>query len=325
MVLQIILTVFKIIGIILLCLLALLLIILISPIRYKADIGYHDNKPVIKGVITYFFRFLRIYADYPSDRILKIKVLFFTLNSDKEDKGSDADKHEEKKSGKEDVKPDGDKEENKPGENNETAEPVETSDTPEDSKDKQGTKDDTAENPLNTENEKEKTSESTENTDSGEEKTGKAKEPLPERIRLTLEKICGKIECTMRAVEKTGDFLELESTRRFLEVTKKAGIRMFRSMRPHISGKAVVGMEDPSTTGLICAVYGILSPYRKGDFTLDARFEEEIMDADVKIRGRIILMVMLLQALRILIFGHALKVKKNLDVVLRAWRKNGNE
>ncbi len=303
MVLQIVLTVLKVICIILLFLLALLLIILISPIRYKADIGYHDNKPVIKGVITYFFRFLRIYADYPSDRILKIKVLFFTLNSDKEDKGSDADKHEEKKSGKEDVKPDGDKEENKSRE----------------------TKDDTAENPLNTENEKEKTSESTENTDSGEEKTGKAKEPLPERIRLTLEKICGKIECTMRAVEKTGDFLELESTRRFLEVTKKAGIRMFRSMRPHISGKAVVGMEDPSTTGLICAIYGILSPYRKGDFTLDARFEEEIIDADVKIRGRIILMVMLLQALRILIFGHALKVKKNLDVVLKAWRKNGNE
>ena len=64
MVLQIVLTVLKVIGIILLCLLALLLIILISPIRYKADIGYHDNKPVIKGVITYFFRFLRIYADY---------------------------------------------------------------------------------------------------------------------------------------------------------------------------------------------------------------------------------------------------------------------
>ncbi|MBR1440622.1 MAG: hypothetical protein IJ589_05290 [Lachnospiraceae bacterium] len=303
MVLQIVLTVLKVIGIILLCLLALLLIILISPIRYKADIGYHDNKPVIKGVITYFFRFLRIYADYPSDRILKIKVLFFTLNSDKEDKGSDEDKHEEKKSGKEDVKPDGAKEENKSLE----------------------TKDDTAEPPLNTENEKEKASESTENTDFGEEKTGKAKDPLPERIRLTLEKICGKIECTVKAVEKTEDFLELNSTRRFLEVTKKAGIRMFRSMKPHISGKAVIGMEDPSTTGLICAVYGVLSPYRKGNFTLDARFEEEIIDADIKIRGRIILMVIILQTLRILIFGHALKVKKNLDLVLKAWRKNGNE
>ncbi len=288
MVLQIILTVLAIFGIILLCILALLLLFLICPIRYKADISYHDNKPAVKGVITYFFHILRIYAEYPSDRICVIKVLFFTLGSDKKEKKSS--KRTDEKSAVA---------------AKETTETAETA--PEAAKPK-----------SEEESSSEKKTEETE--------TAKDKEPLPERLQLTLEKICGKIEGTIRAVEKTEDFLYLPSTQNLLKVSKKAGIRMFRSMKPHISGKAEIGFEDPSVTGMIYAVYGVLSPYRSGNFTLDAYFEEEVPpEADVKIRGRIILGVILVQTLRILIFGHALKVKKNLNVVQKAWRKNGNE
>ncbi len=295
MVLQIILTVLAIFGIILLCILALLLLFLICPIRYKADISYHYNKPAVKGVITYFFHILRIYAEYPSDRICVIKVLFFTLGSDKKENKSSKRKDEK---GAVAAK--------------ETTETVETA--PEAAKEE------------TTENEESPVSESAENTASEEAETAKDKELLPERLQLTLEKICGKIEGTIRAVEKTEDFLYLPSTQNFLKVSKKAGIRMFRSMKPHISGKAEIGFEDPSVTGMIYAVYGVLSPYRSGNFTLDAYFEEEVPpEADVKIRGRIILGVILVQTLRILIFGHALKVKKNLNVVQKAWRKNGNE
>ncbi len=308
MILQIILIVLKVIGIILLCLLAFLLLLLICPIRYRADIRYHDDKPAVKGVITYFFRFLRVYADYPSDRILKIKVLFFTLNADKEDKNTDEETDKKKE----------------PGKNEDKADEA-PSEALENTKEEQTNKEEVSETTQDTTPETEKASESSENTGYQEEEAAETKEPLPERIRLTLEKICGKIESTVKAVEKTEDFLELPGTQNFLNVTKNAVIRMFRSMRPHISGKAVIGMEDPSTTGLICAVYGILSPYRSGKFDLDARFEEKIIDADVRIKGRIILMVFLVQALRILIFGHALKVKKNLNIVQKAWRKNVNE
>ena len=306
MVLHILLTVLKVIGIILLCILALLLLILISPIRYKIRITY-GGEVHIKGKVSYLLKSIRARILVPDEDTVKVKVLFFTVYPRKKEKkkketdGTDSTKQDK---AKENNPKKNKAEENKAEENK--AEENKAGNGQEDGTSKTGPEAELASEETLSEAEIQKEPE----TEQKEENS----------LAYTIERICDKIDSVARALDKTEDFLELKSTKQFLEVTKKASLHMLKSMKPSIKGKAILGFEDPSLTGKICAVYGVLYPYHRGDLHLDARFEEEIADVDVTVKGRIILMVFLVQGLRILIFGHAMKVMKNFKILQKIWR-----
>ena len=326
MVLHILLTVLKVIGIILLCILALLLLVLISPIRYKIRITY-GGEVHIKGKVSYLLKLIRARIRVPDEDTVKVKVLFFTVYPRKNDKkkketdGTDSTKQDKAKENPKKNKA----EENKAGNGQEDG----TSKTGLGAE--HASEETLSEAEIPKEPETEQKAENTSKVPSDPSEYMKAQkeenadpEDLPdtpaERLAYTIERICDKIDSVARALDKTEDFLELKSTKQFLEVTKKASLHMLKSMKPSIKGKAILGFEDPSLTGKICAVYGVLYPYHRGEFQLDARFEEEIADVDVTVKGRIILMVFLVQGLRILIFGHAMKVMKNFKILQKIWR-----
>ena len=301
MVLHILLTVLKVIGIILLCILALLLLVLISPICYKIRITY-GGEVHIKGKVSYLLKSIRARILVPDEDTVKVKVLFFTVYPQKKDKkkketdGTDSTKQDKAK-------------ENNPKKNKAEENKAE------ENKAGNGQEDETSKTGPEAEHASEETL-----SEAEIQKEPETEQKAENSLAYTIERICDKINSVARALDKTEDFLELKSTKQFLEVTKKASLHMLKSMKPSMKGKAILGFEDPSLTGKICAVYGVLYPYHRGDLHLDARFEEEIADVDVTVKGRIILMVFLVQGLRILIFGHAMKVMKNFKILQKIWR-----
>lgn len=67
-----------------------------------------------------------------------------------------------------------------------------------------------------------------------------------------------------------------------------------------IKGFVRFGFEDPSLTGKICAVIGILYPVIPEKLDIDPDFTQSVFEADVTISGRIILFIVLLNGLKIL-------------------------
>ena len=74
------------------------------------------------------------------------------------------------------------------------------------------------------------------------------------------------------------------------------------------------GFEDPSVTGQILAVAGMTCPIHKNRIELRPVFDKKIFETDVKLRGRIRLVVILKEGLE-------LYFDKNVKYMIKAWKK----
>ena len=85
-----------------------------------------------------------------------------------------------------------------------------------------------------------------------------------------------------------------------------------------ITGFIRFGFEDPSLTGKICAVIGVLYPVIPEKLEIDPDFTQSVFEADVKISGRIMLFMVLLNALKIL-------MNKKVRALIRKFRGKDNK
>lgn len=94
-------------------------------------------------------------------------------------------------------------------------------------------------------------------------------------------RICGKIDKVTRFIGdyRTGAFLRLV----FGDLKK-----ILRHVLPRkLDGDVELGLEDPSTTGLITAAYSAAYPVHSGNLRLKTDFEEQKMNGNLDIKGHI--------------------------------------
>ena len=117
------------------------------------------------------------------------------------------------------------------------------------------------------------------------------------------EGVSEKADGILTKVGRITDLLDDPHGQKALVLVKRQLIRILKSIAPK-RGKATahVGMPDkPETMGQICMITGILYPFTEKRLTVIPEFEEEVLDADGWLSGRIWLCVIAGCAIRLLI------------------------
>ncbi len=114
------------------------------------------------------------------------------------------------------------------------------------------------------------------------------KTPILEKIRLTFRKIRG-------ILDKAGEFIAL------FQQIKPILWKLLKHIRPRkIDGFVEFGFEDPSTTGIVCGIIGMLPLPIPKKLQLIPDFQEAKLICDVNIMGRMFMIVLLINLIRLL-------------------------
>lgn len=324
--LTIILSILKIIGIILAAVIGILLLVLICglfvPVRYRvAADGKLGGQPPVRVEIkaTWLLHIVNILFSYHESACLRIRLFCFTLldsSRKKKEKGGKRKKQKtgKKRSGREKTGVQGIREEERTKE--EEAAGLETEKPGIAEAEESGSQTEEAEGTFPEE--------------AGEGMTGRIKaffhavfrffhklvEAL-KNIEYTIREICGKIKKVMENIRYYIDILQGEAFQSVFRNAKKQLLWICRRLKPEkcrINLRA--GMEDPAATGQIMAVYGMLYPVVGGGIFLQPEFEEKVMEGDVYIKGKITGIIFLVAGLKMVL-------DKNIWRLLKLLKKEG--
>ena len=276
--LHVILQILSVIGIVLLSLLGvlllLILLVLFVPVRYKLK-GHKEGDGLWLQVrVTYLLHLLSARLDYPDPGSLTVKVCgikFFDSSADK--------KPEKKETAKEPVPDEGEKEP-------EPAKPA-----------KKLAPDEGQKEPEPAEIPKEP-----EAPEKHYRKTLKERiREIFEKIKYTILSVYDKIKNGLQKAEELKatvvyykNALEAPQNRRFFKRVKKRVFRILKSIRPKVlKADLHIGTGSPDTTGYLCAVYGMLSPFLGNNVNLAADFENTVWEGRVDIKGNIVIFTVL--------------------------------
>ena len=299
--LLIFLTILKILGIVLLSILGLvlllILIVLFVPIRYKAKIikQTDDLKDVsVKADVTYLLRIFRVLINYPSEDIVKVKILFFKLYPKKQ-----------KALPQEDIK-----EITNEDSSNSVEEPLEV--PVEESKD-------SVEEPLEVPVEESKDNieeafdrledASSEVIDANFDDEHEKKTILGfihaiidfiRKLKLTLNNLCVNIKKAFNNISFYLDVLESKEFKRAFKLLKKKLKKLFRCIRPkRIKGYIQFGADDPALVAKVFGLYSVIYPHIDKHFRLIPSFESSSFRGEVLIKGDIRIINLLIIAITV--------------------------
>ena len=316
----------KIIGIALLAILALvlliLLLVLLVPFRYgiKADGKAPDIKA--KARLSWLARIISASAGYDGKFYWRVKALCFTILPEKEkpeDDSEQADEPSEENLKANEPAPAGEPEMNNPPDTEQKKEenPVEKPPKEEafekeafekEAKPEEGavgapetgapaeetleepseeTADESAEEPSD-ESSDGTAEEASEEKISFKEKISRKIDEITEKLRAKYEELSAKYEELSAKADKAVSFIEDEKNRRAFEYVKKSIFKMLKHFRPRtLKGSLNIGLEDPSVTGRILAVYygALIGLYP--EFRLTGEFEEQVIEGRFRLKGHI--------------------------------------
>ncbi|MGN0252180.1 MAG: DUF2953 domain-containing protein [Oliverpabstia sp.] len=113
------------------------------------------------------------------------------------------------------------------------------------------------------------------------------------KSRLTFRQFCDKIKKWYR-------FLRMDDTKQALLFLKGKGFLVLRHILPgKIQGNLHFGFEDPSITGQVLAVAGMVYPLYGKTFRIIPDFEQKVLEGEVNLKGRVFGGYLLLQAWQI--------------------------
>ena len=284
--LLIFLTILKILGIVLLSILGLvlllILIVLFVPIRYKAKIikQTDDLKDVsVKADVTYLLRIFRVLINYPSEDIVKVKVLFFKLYPKKQ-----------KALPQEEIK-----EITNEDSSNSVEEPLEV--PVEESKDN-------IEEALDRLEDASSEVIDANFDDEHEKKTIlgfiHAIIDLIRKLKLTLNNLCVNIKNAFNNISFYLDVLESKEFKRAFKLLKKKLKKLFRCIRPkRIKGYIQFGADDPALVAKVFGLYSVIYPHIDKHFRLIPSFESSSFTGEVLIKGNIRIINLLIIAITV--------------------------
>lgn len=328
--LSILLLILKIIGIILLAILlfilAVLFLILFVPIRYKIKAnrtGISEDPPVNAVVqVSWLMHLLHVKANYPGETYVTARILgfpVFKFPEAEETKKKKADKAR-KKAEKETSQNKKEDNQNKKEENNivteENSEPNSDTVTVIEEKTEAETENAAVDSVINASDEKK----------SIFDKINSLFQKIKETIELIKDKITHIQDTITEAKENASyyiDVLQSDTFKESLDLAMGELKRILKSIKPRKCRIYVEeGMADPATTAQILAIYGMFYPLLYKSVSVVGNFEEEIIKADVYIKGHITIFVLVYAALK-LFFSR--KIRKMIALFKKEDKKHGRK
>lgn len=325
----VLLTILKIIGLILLGLLTLVLVIvllfLFVPFRYKTRVKYIAKQLEAEGEVSFLFKFLRLRFAYEKELSYDAKIAFFTLMSNKTtvvEKSADS---------KNDLEVEEVKEIN-------LEERPDKSDKNTDSKQERANKEESHKDSAKGETAKKPESKKTE-TEKAEKKEKKKKDKIKKdkkklNIFDKIEKIKEKTEAKREAFkekfksinnkkEAVLKFINAEGTAEGIFYLLAQSKILLKMMLPSkVKGWLRFGTGDVYTEGRYLSYLCFLYPLYSGKFEIIPEWEEEIIEADVLLSGKITMFVALLIALRLLFNKKVKSLRRNFNRCKKSFAKS---
>lgn len=288
----------KWLGILLLVLLGLVLTVLLAvlfvPIRYEAE-GSFRGELLAKGQISWLWRLFSIQAVYDGDTEVSLRIFGV-----------------------------------KPGRKKETAERTEKTETPDPVVAGSGKRPEEevplyesrpkAEAPASEKHQgteegiKEKVpAAGTKNAKNGQKKK-RVRQSLFQKIKVTFQRICGKLKTAEERWQKLMEFLEKEENKNTFRLLKRQVIRFFKHVLPgKVSGTVRFGFEDPYTTGRILTYISPFYGWYGRTIQVIPVFDEQVLDGELSLKGRI-------RIATLLFIGFQVWRDKNFRTLLKRWQ-----
>ena len=288
----------KWLGILLLVLLGLVLTVLLAvlflPVRYEAE-GSFRGELLAKGQISWLWRLFSIQAVYDGDTEVSLRIFGV-----------------------------------KPGRKKETAERTEKTETPDPVVTGSGKRPEEevpvyesrskAEVPASEKHQgteegiKEKVpAAGTKNAKNGQKKK-RVRQSLFQKIKVTFQRICGKLKTAEERWQKLMEFLEKEENKNTFRLLKRQVIRFFKHVLPgKVSGTVRFGFEDPYTTGRILTYISPFYGWYGRTIQVIPVFDEQVLDGELSLKGRI-------RIATLLFIGFQVWRDKNFRTLLKRWQ-----
>lgn len=311
--LQLLLTILKILGIIVLVILgiilAVLLIVLLVPIRYRGDVSF-EGKPRGGVLVSWLLRIVTVRVDYDGSSLkAHVKVLWFRLF---EQTVWPSEKAEEVAEDVAETLTEDEFFANVTVTDPIDAAPAEKqSSVPKEASPERQTlvqNTDSAENPTPAQKETPTETQITK----PEEPKKPFLEVLGEKIYTTVTKLIekakavyasltGKYTAVQEKINMVRDFLGNEENQKTIRLIWRQIVKIIKHILPtKLRGRVKFGFDDPVTTGQILTYispfYGV---YAK-TLTIEPVFDEKIMEGELHLKGRIRLGTLLWNAVRVL-------------------------
>lgn len=298
--LSVLLMILKVLGMILLILLGtillLLLLVLFVPVRYQIMLHRKEGEeaPVTAKVkATWLLHALNAAFSYPEAAFLRVRIFCFTIfRSDKPKKTIQKDNAQKERVQKERVQ--------KEKVQKDTVQ-KDTAKTVRYDEEKKADGQNNVERKVPDENQKGKNSyieETAPKKQEEEPKKGRKVNKLFEflqklwflfkNIKYTIIKICDKIKHIVKNIQYYLKIVQSDTFHRAWEVCSGQVFSLLKSIFPRkILGNLLVGTGDPASTGQILAIYGILYPLLGNHIDIVPDFEQQIIEGDLLVKGRI--------------------------------------
>lgn len=303
--LHILLLILKIIGIVLAVLIGLIVlllaIVLFVPIRYTAS-GQYYEKPKLKAQIHWLFHLLRVSVTYDDELNIRAKALLFTIySSDEPQDNHKQEKTNKQKDKKNTGKPKEDKKENTVfyelqqreqvpavSESNQSELPNETADI-------RICKDE--EKHIEKEDREKDTASPKSRFEAVKEGFTNFVHKIMETVRGILNKSISAKEAVQEKIQKFSDIVNDEENKELVRFLWEKIKKLFKIIKPKkYRIKIRYGFEEPETTGWLAVrlavIYGLLGM----DIELIPDFEQQILEGEVYLKGRMRLFGILLLA-----------------------------
>lgn len=140
-----------------------------------------------------------------------------------------------------------------------------------------------------------------------------------ENILFKITTIYDKIISVMDKAEYYIGIYEEEETQGLIHDAWKSVCKILSSIRPKVFQlQAVLGFDSPETTGKVYGYYCMAMPWLGDDITVEPVFEEKYMDIRLNLKGRIRLLTILINALKIVL-------DKRLKRLIHKFKNGGNK
>lgn len=139
------------------------------------------------------------------------------------------------------------------------------------------------------------------------------------KIKYTFKKIYDKIKEGIDLKDKVIAFIEDASHRAALTRIKKELVwlkRFFKVTKGNINLR--FGFEDPSVTGKILAVLGMIYPFVGGNMNVEPEFEEQCLEGNLYLKGRLRMIHLLMLVIKLLLDEHVRKIYQD----VKAWSES---
>lgn len=109
-----------------------------------------------------------------------------------------------------------------------------------------------------------------------------------EKIKCTIRKFCDKIRSISEKKDRLAEFISDETHLHAFEKAKQEVFRLLRRLSPRVLKANIhYGFEDPGLTGKVLACLSILYPFVGEHAQITPDFQEEVLEGEIRLRGRI--------------------------------------